>query len=249
MKIQILSDLHLEFGPFDPPDVGANAIILAGDTDIKGRGIAWARDTFRGKPVIYIAGNHEYYGEALPRHTEELRERCRGTNTHFLERDAITIDGVAFLGCTLWTDFGLDGNPVLAQLTASTGMNDFRVTRVSPSYRRLHPRDLVQIHTKSRQWLSRELAIRRGERVVVITHHAPSERSIPARFAHDPLNPAFASRLDSLVEESDAAVWVHGHIHDSSDYKIGHTRVVCNPRGYYPYGLNPDFSPHLVVEV
>ena len=249
MKIQILSDLHLEFGPFDPPDVGADVVILAGDTDVKGRGITWARSHFKLAQVLYVSGNHEYYGEVLPEHTEKLRELCCGTNVHFLEREAVMIDGITFLGCTLWSDFALGGNSVLAQLTASTDMNDFRVIRVSPSYRKLQPQDVVKIHIQSREWLRQELAHRIGERIVVVTHHAPSERSIPARFAGDPLNPAFASRLDSLVETSAAAYWIHGHMHDSADYTIGATRVICNPRGYYPHALNPGFSPGLVVEI
>ena len=249
MKVQILSDLHVEFGPYDPPDVGADVVILAGDTGIKGRGVTWALDRFKSTPTIYIAGNHEYYSEALPRHTETLRERCRGTNVHFLERESITIDGVLFAGCTLWTDFELYGNSALAQLTAATGMNDFRAIRVSPSYRRLRPQDVVRIHAQSRQWLSEEFIRTRAERIVVVTHYAPSERSIAARFAHDPLAPAFASRLDSMVEQSGASYWIHGHMHDSCDYRMGRTRVICNPRGYYPHDLNANFLGSLVVEV
>jgi hypothetical protein len=82
-----------------------------------------------------------------------------------------------------------------------------------------------------------------------VTHHSPSFRSVPARFARDPLSAAYSSHLDDLVERSGAAIWVHGHTHDSFDYKIGGTRVICNPRGYFGRVLNPKFNPRLVIEV
>lgn len=216
--------------------------VLAGDTDVKGWGVAWA-------PVIYVMGNHEYYGEALPRHLEKLRERCRGTNVHLLENDAVEIQGVVFLGATLWTDFELSGNRPMAELTAVADMNDFQLIRISGSYRRLTPQYVRGLHHASKNWLREEIARRRGERIVVVTHHAPSERSIAPRYAHDPLNPAFASRLDNFVEESGASYWIHGHMHNSSNYMIGRTRVLCNPRGHYPHDVNADFLPSLVVEV
>ena len=83
---------------------------------------------------------------------------------------------------------------------------------------------------------------------MVITHHAPSIGSVPRDFHRNPVSAAYASNLDELVEQSGAALWVHGHLHSQSDYRIGNTRVVCNPRGY-PDERNPAFVPDLVIEI
>ena len=151
MRLYLLSDLYLEFGLWGPPRVeDVDVAVLAGDTDVKGRGVAWAMDNFGPIPVIYVMGNHEYYGEALPRHLEKLRERCRGTNVHLLENEAVEIQGVAFLGATLWTDFELSGNRPMAEVTAMSDMNDFRLIRISGSYRRLTPQYVRGLHHASK---------------------------------------------------------------------------------------------------
>jgi len=159
MRIQVLSDLHLEFEPSEPPAVDADVSVLAGDTNRGTRGMQWARQAFAGRPVVYIAGNHEYYSHALPKLTEELRTECEGA-VHFLEQDSAEIEGVRFFGCTLWTDFQLLGNPSLARDTAQLKMNDYRKVRVSPHYRKLRARDTLDLHYRSRHWLA--AAVERG---------------------------------------------------------------------------------------
>ncbi len=249
MKLHIISDLHLEFGDFDPPDTDADVVVLAGDTAVGGAGIRWAQTRLLNKQVIYVAGNHEFYKQALPRHLQKLRDFAAGTNVHFLENDAITMDGVTFLGCTLWTDFALFGNAEIAQFEAQRGMMDYQVIRVDPSYRRLRPSDTKRMHAESVAWLAGELERRRGEKIVVVTHHAPSARSIAGQYARDLLSAAFASNLDAVVAQSGAATWIHGHVHNNVDYLIGHTRVLANPRGYAVVEPNPQFVPGLVVDI
>ncbi len=248
MKIHVLSDLHTEFGPFSLPAVSADVVVLAGDTGIRLQGLRWAQEHFRGRTVIYIAGNHENYRQAIPRHTEKMRDAAKALGIHFLENESLVLGDVAFFGCTLWTDFALWGNPWLAALTAEQQMTDYRRIRVSPEYRRLRARDTAQLHRKSIRWLSDEVQRHRGRKIVVITHHAPSERSIPDRFKHDAVSPAFASHLDAFVAASGVKLWVHGHVHESADYCIEDTRVICNPRGY-PEEIDPGFVPDLVVDV
>lgn len=94
MKIQLLSDLHIEFGAFEYIDVGADVVVLAGDIHTKDRGVKWAIDTIKDKPVIYILGNHEFYGKAYPKLIGELKQLSKGTNVHVLENDVMSIDGV-----------------------------------------------------------------------------------------------------------------------------------------------------------
>ena len=250
MRIHVLSDLHLEFMDFTPPAVVCDVVILAGDINIGDKAIDWAVGHFSPTPVIYVLGNHEYYGKALPKLQDEMRRRCEGTNVHLLDDNALEIEGVVFLGSTLWTDFELfGGDPRLAGDHATRTLTDYRKIRVSPQFRKLRSIDTAVIHCRSRRWLSEAMALHANRRVVVVTHHAPSLLSIPDRYATDLLSAAYASRLDDIVRAGRPRLWIHGHIHDSMDYVIGETRVLCNPRGYIPSEPNPNFNPALVVEL
>ena len=167
---------------------------------------------------------------------------------HLLENDSVEISGVTFLGATLWTDFRLLGDPLPAIREARQVISDFRRIRVNPSYRHLKPQDTIIWHRRRGERLAGRSAETAPGPVVVITHHAPSSRSLGNDGPLDLLSAAFASRLDDLVAQSGAALWVHGHIHQAADYHLGSTRVICNPRGY-PDELVPGFDPALVVEI
>lgn len=247
MKLHVLSDLHIEFGPFDPPPTGADVVALAGDTHLGVKGITWALEHFSAQ-VIYIAGNHEYYKQHLGRNLQRMRDAAKGTNVHFLENNTVTIEDIAFIGCTLWTDFNALGDPATAQQRAAETMADYRAIKTA-GYRALRPYETAQIHARSVAWLVEELDRGRDEKIIVVTHHTPSLKSTPDRFRHDPLSASFSSDLDHLVEVSGAPLWIHGHTHDSFDYQIGRTRVIANPRGYVGVEPNPRFDPGLTIEV
>ena len=234
MKLHILSDLHIEFGKLELSKTNADVVILAGDIHVGEKGFAWAKENFGDQEVIYVLGNHEYYRGAIPKLTEKLKARSDGTNVHILENGALTIEGFQFLGCTLWSDFRLLNNLDIAVIGAQETMNDYRLIRLSPIYRKIRPSDTAIWHRKSRSWLKGELKKGKKEKkkTVVITHHAPSILSVPEQYKDDPLSASFASEMEKFIEETEADLWVHGHIHTSSDYHIGSTRVLCNPRGY-----------------
>jgi Icc-related predicted phosphoesterase len=248
MKLHVLSDLHLEFAPFMPPVTAADVIILAGDTSTGHHGIRWAKANFPDKPVLYLMGNHEFYGYDIPKLTHQLEEETAGTNIQVMENKAVEIGEVVFLGCTLWTDFALGNEPSIGALVAEGAMNDFRRIRFYPGYGRLRAGHLQRIHAESVLWLQQQFAVHAGKKIVVLTHHAPSPRSISPKWQGDALNGAFASDLESLVLASNARLWIHGHLHSQSDYQIGATRVIANPRGYprEEVGL---FQPDLVMVV
>src|ERR1019366_10634850 len=162
MRLHILSDLHLEFEPFAPPAVEADVVILAGDVSTGRNGLKWALKTFPDRPVIYVLGNHEFYGQKLQKLIKELQELADGTNIHLLENGSCSNGDVVFLGATLWTDFALNGNPVVSEVTAQTSMNDYRRIRTLPRYSRLKPSDTRRLHMESRRWLEDQAFAHRG---------------------------------------------------------------------------------------
>jgi hypothetical protein len=197
-----------------------------------------------------VAGNHEYFGGQLQDVLAALRETASRFGVTVLDGDELILRGTRFLGATLWTDFALYGSGARlarAEADAKRGMMDFRAIRYGETglFRPEHAREL---HSAQVRWLERELSAAFHGPTVVITHHLPHRLSIHPRFEGDSLNPGFASDLDRMVRHP-VAVWIHGHTHESFDYVVNGTRVVCNPRGYLPMAPNHAFNPELVVEV
>lgn len=208
----------------------------------------WAQEEFPDVPVVYVAGNHEHYKGAIPRTFDKLRAAAAGSNVHVLEHETLQVAGVRFLGCTLWTDLALfDGDPMVGAAAAAATMSDFKLIRVSPKYRRLRPEDTITFHCQALRWLEQELGADNGA-TVVVSHHAPGPQSLHPKYAADRASAAYASDLRPLVERTRPPLWVHGHVHHAHDYRVGDTRIVCNPRGY-PGELVEGFRPELLVEV
>ncbi len=265
MKVLVLSDLHLERKAFSAKRSGgriddeAEVVVLAGDIHEGIKGLRCARQTFPDKPIVYVAGNHEFYEHNWIKNLDALREAAPKFDVEFLETNAVHIGGIRFLGCSLWTDFELFGaerkSDVLRQARAI--MNDYKWIRitVTPELYSLHSKKLVpelaiRRHQDSVEWLEQELNKGESDKTVVVTHHAPHPKSIPENLATDPVSAAYASDLSRLMGK--ATLWIHGHIHSSADYVVGNTRVVCNPRGYGHWNgsfENALFNPSLIVEV
>ncbi|MBK7875288.1 MAG: metallophosphoesterase family protein [Planctomycetes bacterium] len=248
MKLQIYSDLHLEFADFTPPRVERDVVVLAGDVHVGTRALAWIARHHHDVPVVYVCGNHEHYRGNLDRTVEKLRAKSWLPNLHVLDRDAVVLGGVRFLGATLWTDFALHGDARMGGALAGEFKNDYRVIRCGTTYRRLRPRDTAAEHAESRLWLHARLAEPFDGKTVVVSHHAPSEASFPPEERGKSLNPAYASDLAEVAARG-VDLWIHGHIHHSADHRLGSTRVVSNPRGYPEVEENPDFDPGFVLEL
>lgn len=249
MKLHILSDLHVEFGDFAIPDVGADLMVLAGDTHVGVRGVRWLLDREIEVPVIYVAGNHEFYRHDFPGLIAALRREARGTNVCVLENDVFERGGFRFFGCTLWSDMDLFGDVRAAAAAAAKGMNDYHRIRSTRNGRRLAPEETVAWHEASVTRLVDFLESGDPERSVVVTHSCPSIRSIPERFQDHRLAPAFAANMERIILDYQPRIWIHGHTHDSFDYRIGRTRIICNPRGYVPEADNPEFEAGMVVQL
>jgi predicted phosphodiesterase len=253
VKLHIVSDVHLSLEPLALPATNADAVIAAGDIARPEKAVAWL--TALAKPVLYVPGNHEFYGGSIAGTRAELNRCCAGTNVRLLDNDEVLLNGVRFLGTTLWSDFMLFGKGEMrahAIREAVAFMNDFRLIRYGASPERVFtPADAATLFGVNARWLHGKLAEPYDGPTVVITHHAPSPKSIHPRFADSLINPCFTSDAERLVKGSRARLWVHGHMHDSFDYVLGETRVVCNPRGYARGGVNENasFNPSLVIAV
>ena len=161
----------------------------------------------------------------------------------------MTIDGVRFHGATLWTDYQLFRDPFASGQLCQTMMQDHRYIRRLPGHSKVRSVDLARLHHAHVSWLRQSLAKSDASVNVVVTHHAPSAKSLAPRFRDDPSSAAYASDLEDLIHELRPNLWIHGHCHTSTDYILGHTRVVCNPRGYYPDELNSEFNAHLCITI
>ncbi|MGN7802492.1 metallophosphoesterase [Ensifer sp. 22521] len=255
MKAWIVSDLHLEFGEafsVSPPR-DADILICAGDLLTKGivPSIEWLGAKIAPSiPVVFVAGNHEYYGDSVQESIRKGRLLLeRHPNVHFLENEVVAIGNVNFVGGTLWTDFRLSSkDPEIAMAAAQTGMNDYRKIKYSKQpYRKFKPIHAYRMHQETRAFLASSLSAAYAHKTVVVTHHAPSVRSIPPTFSGDPLSACYASELDDMIVQQGPAMWVHGHVHQRANYEIGKTRVVSNPRGYP--GEKTGFDPSFVVDI
>jgi predicted phosphodiesterase len=234
VEIQLASDLHLEFleknfphARIIEPVPGADLLVLAGDIHNGIKALEHFGDW--PVPVLYLAGNHEFYDLSWDQTRADLRAACAGTPIRFLDNDTVELGGVRFLGCTLWTDFKLPGiSQEQAMREVEAGLNDYVLIRTQRG--NLRARQTLEDHEHSRRWLERELAKPFDGKTVVITHHGPHPMSIHPRFVGDRLNAGFVSDLTPLLFKVD--LWLHGHVHDSVDYRVGGCRVVANPAGY-----------------
>lgn len=258
MRLWVFSDLHRDAGgrPWTPSVIPqADVAMVAGDV---AEGlvdtVGWLAQTVRPHmPVILVAGNHEYYRRSLPDELARGRKAAALQGVNLLEDDTVEVGGCLFSGCTLWTNYDLYGEDTrqAAMHAARDGMNDHRAVtwEKRPVWKRFRPEEALRLHESSMRFLESALGGSRPRPTphVVVTHHAPSPKSIAPQYESDPLNPAFVSDLDHFVRRAAPSLWVHGHVHSSFDYRIGTTRIVCNPKGYGRE--NPDFDPTLVVEL
>ena len=262
MRIRVCSDLHLEACEqgFGVPDLGeGDVLILGGDIlcarHFKKNGpLHKVYDDFLQKcvknfdEVLYIQGNHESYSFHYDTTFNVLKEHLP-KSIHLMENSVVKIKDIVFLGATLWTDFRNE-NP-LEMMEASRFLNDYKVIRIGSNYRKMNPDDTLEFHKKSKQFLLDTLPMFENQKVWVLSHHAPSYQSVHPKYRSAGIaNGAYASNLEDLIlDNPQIKYWSHGHTHESFDYRIGDCRVICNPRGYFPTEINPNFNPNFEIEI
>lgn len=242
MKIQIVSDIHLEFDTIDIPVNQADVLIAAGDIGLGMQGLAWLQSL--NCPVIYVAGNHEYWNHDIDTLIASLKVETVNTNVSYLENTSVSIGDVRFLGCTLWTDLNGTDFQVASEIVRT--LNDYRYILKSDRY--VLPEDIIERHMDSRAWLEAMLSQPFDGTTIIVTHHAPIHRS----WYHDNvsnLKYAYCNDLSDLMRKYTIDLWVHGHVHQSCDYIADDVRVVCNPRGYAHTNEVKTFSPVKMVSV
>ena len=245
MKITLMSDIHTEFWTSEQdymhPGKG-DVLCLCGDigqaldlADEYSMFQRFLRDCVKGyNKVFMVMGNHSHYDFNFVV-TEQTHRRDLPKGITLLENQSELYEGVHFVGATLWADFK-NGNPSEMD-DALARMNDYHM--ISHDDRLLQPADTLHEHEETISWLTQVLPTLRGK-VVVMTHHAPSVQSIKGRYLHS-VQGAYATNLTQLIETYAPTAWMHGHVHESSNYMIGTTKVLCNPYGYANVELNREF--------
>ncbi|MGH8386406.1 MAG: metallophosphoesterase [Pseudomonas sp.] len=253
MRIALLSDIHLSVNALPFPEVDADIVVLAGDIARPARAIEWAKSC--PLPLLYVAGNHEFYGSDLISTYEQLKTLAQGTQIHVLERSEYVQDGVRFLGCTLWSDYRLfnDAENRAQGIDLATQLiRDYSNIRISPDFPDLFSPAISQlVFLQTVAWLDDCFARDSSTPTVVISHFAPTRSSISPAFAGSPINASFVSDLQERIKGWQPALWLHGHTHGSFDYRVGNTRVICNARGYAKNGVNenPEFNAAYVIDL
>lgn len=273
MRLWIMSDLHIELTrgwvlPSGDARPYFDVMICAGDLIQKAeRGVKWLLERVPDRPVLYIPGNHEFYGCDIDRTVEKAKEAAAGTNIHVLQDDTVRIGDVTFAGATVWTDFAINGDAHRAMTIAAERMNDFKKIRTGRYVERFRPPHALARHRRSRAFLETELRTDRPGPLVIVTHHAPVPEMSdePGGSGEDPtLDPCFRSDLTALMSPAHdvgrgtlrpADLWIYGHTHESFDAVVGETRVVSNAKGYGPWlprentWDNPHFNEKLIIEI
>jgi predicted phosphodiesterase len=243
MRIQYLSDLHFEFhkdagasfvASLDP--AGVDVLVVAGDLAV-GSGIGPALDVicerYGSSTVLYVHGNHEFYGTTREEVVAITRAACaRHAHLHWLDATATEVGGRTFLGAPMWFR-----HPGAAE-KYKFGMNDFR---------QIHDFERWVYAENARALSFFEAEMRPGD--IVVTHHLPARACVLPQWQGHPLNPFFLCDVERLILERRPALWIHGHTHDTIDATLDGTRIVCNPFGYVRIEENATFDERATIDL
>ena len=263
MRILYYSDIHIEIresttrvpwcdtypldlGPDLSPFVGvADLVVLAGDIgpirrrrDVSVHLYAMQVSEHLGCPVVLIPGNHEYYGGCFTEDRQAILQQSN-QNVFVLDRGVAHFPckggDLRILGATLWTDYRLNGNQVLAMHDALNGLSDHRVIRMERGARFL-PDHALQEHMQTRQWLAEKLAEPHSGQTIIVTHHVPHPLAANPKFGvNDRLAPAFISDCGELIDaaaQSGVQAWIYGHNHATQVVEVNSVRLMSAQLGY-----------------
>lgn len=267
MKIKVVSDLHLEFSDIDIPNTNeCDVLILSGDILVAEdlyrhpveSDISYKAGRYRNflqrcsnsyEHVIYVAGNHEFYHGKWYQPIDILREECaKYHNVNFLEKDVTYIDGVAFIGCTLWADLN-KADPITMHHVMNR-MNDYQVIKNEKlGYTKIRAIHTLERHREHVRFI--QDTVKHYDKCVIVGHHGPTLQSLDPNFRDDYyVNGAYVSDLSHIMLDNPQIVlWTHGHTHQAVQYKVGNATVVCNPRGYEGFEPNSGWDKDLGIVI
>lgn len=242
-KALIVSDLHLYFGKFKAKPE-ADIIIVAGDS-CEGFLAAnmyhyWLN---LGYKIIMVCGNHEYYGKPFNEVNAYWRNFAnKHENFYFLNNNVLELDGHRFVGTTLWGSVPPD-----LEFYCRSELNDFSNIYFDSWKEPFTPVDMNSLHEEAKRFLKKN--IQEGD--ILVTHHAPTFASIPDKYKSNPLNCCYVGNIENIILDANPKLAIHGHIHNSTDYFVGETRVIANPRGYVNQssGYNKSFDSNFIIEL
>lgn len=258
MKIRVMSDIHLDISNYTVENIDhADTLVLAGDI-VQANEIKDYKEFFRHcsesfKYVIYVMGNHEHYRGVFEESASLIRTTLsKFPNIHLLDKEMIEIDGVVFIGATMWTNFNNGDYSTMAHVRKR--MNDYRI--IWKGDRLLTPNDTMNEFIDSVNFIKDSVielsAATFPPKMIVVTHHSPSFRSTPSEYLDDKwMNGGYHSNLERFIDSLGIDVWIHGHTHIAADYLVGDCRIICNPRGYHSRMLDEQtgWTEHLILEV
>jgi len=247
MIAKVFSDIHLEFHDRHNQmhfvdqlinDKIADVIVIAGDLAVGKEAIEWLKyiDKNVNIPVVYTSGNHEYYGTQKVSLDETFHQANKEfKNVKVLIQDTFEFMGVTFAGSTGWWDSPMSKAHLYS-------LNDFN---------RIYD---IMVNGNGTMWGVSDKrffqkVLEKSSNVVCISHNAPSWNSIDAKYKGSDINECFANHWDKMIQDNYPIAWVHGHMHDSCEYRIGKTQIVCNPYGYYGYEVNSRFNKEFYLQV
>lgn len=264
MRLWVMSDLHIDVCAFEPaePRPQHDVVVIAGDISerLRDKVLPWIERVIGScAPVIYVPGNHDFYRRNISFEIAKAKA-VMPDGVHLLaDGESLVIEGVRFIGATLWTDYDIYGSRLESIEAAMSSMQDHKKIRHSETYSKMRTKEAAMLHARHLRAITEKLDVPFDGPTVVISHHAPAPESLQHRRPTEPLDGSYGSDLTALIKRSKPALWVHGHVHVSRDYRIGHTRIVANPRGYVTTTKmhrkemvdieNPSFDPELVISV
>lgn len=255
MKIQICSDLHFEFQPFGIDnntisvcEEDADYLVIAGD-------LSSSRELFDSigllmkkvnpnKKVIYVPGNHDYYYTSKAELDIQLKEGYKWKNFIPLINGVLELDDIIFLGATGWGD----GSHKMISERCFGSLADFFLIKELT----VEESEYIKWGNKDRQWFHHQLHKYKdsNKTIICISHNSPSPNSIAKKWKGSPINGCFANNWENMILEYEPTYWIHGHMHNNSEYNIGKTKVICNPYGYARNNENTlNFKTNLVIDI
>jgi predicted MPP superfamily phosphohydrolase len=272
IKVQLFSDLHVDWSSPRPIEVGVgvDVVVVPGDVaeGAQNAFVALRRIVPSSIPIVFVMGNHEYYKRFFAEELARARAVAPDFNVLLLENDVVTFEAIGgnrgkpirFVGASCWTDYRLFGEVrrLAAMAEARERMNDHRrIGWRRLAWERFRPQEAAMLHYQSKEFIAQAIAVEHDGPTIVVTHHGVDLLSVPERWKSDLLTSAYASTIgrDVLVRRPNEQglapprvdYWFHGHVHARADFLIGATRVMANPHGYGDEVAA--FDPRLIVEI